>query len=174
MYILFRICCGIIYVISLVTGLTYEEVNTVLFIYAEPAIVVLTSLAVSLISLIYIRRSWLHKLVFVISIPYNMVALLCVKILWMYYSEYTLQTACEQAYKDLELLGQQTGVGYVNINLFLFIVLFLFLLFVHISACVICYKYKRPSKTEQLVQEAERSTETEAEAEPQKGEDSEN
>ncbi len=44
LYILFRLCCGIITLISYCTGFTYEEVNSILFIYGEPIIIGLCNL----------------------------------------------------------------------------------------------------------------------------------
>lgn len=42
LYILFRLCCGIITLISYCTGFTYEEVNSILFIYGEPIVIIIS------------------------------------------------------------------------------------------------------------------------------------
>lgn len=42
MGIIFQICCGIITVLAYIFGTTYEEMNTYLFIYAQPAILLLS------------------------------------------------------------------------------------------------------------------------------------
>lgn len=138
MVILFKICCGIIYLISLITGFTYEEVNTILFIYGEPLILIITSFFITLISLIYFKQHIIEKIIFCLSIPYNTIMWLLTFLLWNYYQSLSLHEACVQAYKDLDYIGQITGMGYVNINLFLFIVLFLFILIFNIFIICIC------------------------------------
>lgn len=64
LYILFRLCCGIITLISYCTGFTYEEVNSILFIYGEPIII-------GLCNLFILFKSFNHKLLCVFITLYN-------------------------------------------------------------------------------------------------------
>lgn len=67
LYILFRLCCGIITLISYCTGFTYEEVNSILFIYGEPIIIGLCNLFIYLkASIISFYVCSLHNIIFFI------------------------------------------------------------------------------------------------------------
>ncbi|MCR4851994.1 MAG: hypothetical protein K5893_00195 [Prevotella sp.] len=75
LYLLFRFCCGIITVISMLTGFTYEEVNTFLFIYVEPLILMATALYIPIKGRKYLRKP-INKAIFGLSIVCNR-SLLC-------------------------------------------------------------------------------------------------
>ena len=133
--LLFRLCCGIITAISYVTGYSYEEVNTFLFIYLEPFILLVTGCMITYYGIKY-RKSIVNKIILGLSIIYNTVFIVIIGSIWRFYSQFDMQTACERAYIDLDTLGRITGLGYVNVNLFLFIVLFLAILFFHIFVII--------------------------------------
>ena len=62
--------------------------------------------------------------------------------IWSHYYPLGLDGACRLAYKDLETLGNLTGVGYIAINLFLFIALFLGLMAFNILIMIKCKSKK--------------------------------
>ena len=119
---LFYICCAIMQIVAWVFGVTYEAANTICFIYLEPAIITLTATitACYIMCKLKPRVLWI-PLAAIYLIPYYVG---CFAI-WTRYYPLGLDNACRLAYKDLEVLGNITGVGYIAINLFLFIALFL-------------------------------------------------
>lgn len=119
---LFYICCAIMQIVAWVFGVTYEAANTICFIYLEPAIITLTATitACYIMCKLKPRVLWI-PLAAIYLIPYYAG---CFAI-WTRYYPLGLDNACRLAYKDLEVLGNITGVGYIAINLFLFIALFL-------------------------------------------------
>ena len=146
--LLFRLCCGIITAISYVTGYSYEVVNTFLFIYLEPFILLVTGCMITYFGFKY-RKSIVNKRILGLSIIYNAVFFVIIGSIWKFYAQFNMQTACERAYIDLDTLGRITGLGYININLFLFIVLFLAILIFNISIII----YQRMSYKKFLLQE---------------------
>lgn len=128
MYILFLICCEIIRQISYITGYTYEELNTFLFLYTQPIILISTGF----MAFIKEGKTLLRYIIF---IPQFLIFTIIVLRYWTT----TAHNACLIAYNDLELLGQITGLGYVLINLFLFIFFFLSVLMFNI----LCWKVKK-------------------------------
>ncbi|MBP3227857.1 MAG: hypothetical protein J6M53_03615 [Bacteroidaceae bacterium] len=130
---LFKFCCGVMEVIAVLSGRTYEEVNSIAFIYAEPAIVTFTA-ALPLLYLIYRlyrRRTPTRFALTGAAAVYFLPHAFGLMKLWQHY-DMSLQAACELAYKDLEWLGETTGLGYQAVNILLFIVLFLFLTLLNI------------------------------------------
>ena len=136
--LLFRLCCGIISAISNVTGYSYEVVNTFLFIYLEPLILLVSGWLITYFGIKYFKSTF-NKIVLVLSIVYNKIFTSVIGLIWNLYAQFDMQTACERAYIDLDTLGKLTGLGYVNINLFLFIILFLAILVFNI-AIILCQK----------------------------------
>jgi len=110
---IFYFCCDVVRYIAAAMGLTYEQVNTILFIYGEPLILCLSALLVAVVA-----RKWYAAL-------YPASYALATFPLWNHYYPMGLHGACVQAYKDLEVLGSVTGLGYIKVNILLFIVLFL-------------------------------------------------
>lgn len=136
MYILFRLCCGIITLISYCTGFTYEEVNSILFIYGEPIII-------GLCNLFILFKSFNHKFLWIFTTLYNIFYLFGVLNIFIRYIPYSLHNACVVAYKDLEILGSITGFGYIGINLFSFVILPVLLIILNI----IFYAYLKRSSS---------------------------
>ena len=122
MGIIFYACCAIIRAIALITGFTYEEVNTILFIITEPTIILITGLVI-----LFRHLNWATVLL-------NLIYIFIYIKIETFYAAYSLHDACVQAYSDLRFLGDITGIGYIGINLFLFIILFLGLLMFNIIA----------------------------------------
>lgn len=137
--LLFKLCCGIIILISYLTGYSYEVVNTFLFIYLEPLILLISGWLITYYAIKY-RKTLFNKITLGLSIIYNSVITVIIGSIWKFYSNFSMQVACERAYIDLDTLGRITGLGYININLFLFIILFLFILTFNIFV-VICQKH---------------------------------
>ena len=120
--VLFYICCAIMQVMAWGFGVTYEAANTVCFIYLEPAILTLTA-TITACCLAYKLKPkvlWIPLAAFYV-IPYYIGCF----VIWSRYFPLGLDNACRLAYKDLEVLGNVAGVGYIAINLYLFIALFL-------------------------------------------------
>lgn len=112
----------------MLSGHTYEEVNSIAFLYIQPAILLLTA-ALPMLLMIYKlwrqrtpKRFALTTATVLWFLPFAFGALK----LWQHY-DMSLQEAFELAYKDLAWLGEVTGLGYKMVNLLLFIVVFLFL-----------------------------------------------
>ena len=133
--IIFYICCAIMQVVAWVFGVTYEVANSVCFIYMEPAIITLTATIAALFMMYKLKPKilWI-PLSIIYLVPYYAS---CV-VIWSHYYPLGLDGACRLAYKDLETLGNLTGVGYIAINLFLFIVLFLALMALNILIMIRC------------------------------------
>ncbi len=138
MGILFQICCGIMTLISIIFGISYEAANTYLFLYTEPIIL----MATCIIGLYIILRKNLKKLsfirllvlsIFIISFIIHLNVLL---IIIADYWTIGIDEACIKAYKDLKNMGELTEMGYVGINLFLFIILFLSILLFNLSPVI--------------------------------------
>ena len=128
MGLIFEICVGIIRAFAFVTGSTYEEANTYLFIYLQPALLVLSALFVFGASAILLYRyfSWKHFVLFSFFGMSLLGHVMMAGMVWQHYMPYSTHDACVQAYKDLAMMGEATGLGYIGINLFLFIMFFLF------------------------------------------------
>ena len=139
MEIIFYLCCGLIRVVSYLTGYSYEEVNTFLFIYLQPAILMVSGWLITVFAIKYYSHSTFNKFALLISPVYNLAFTIVVAAIWKHYLQFNMQAACERAYIDLDTLGRITGLGYVNINILLFIVLFLLILVFHI-AVLYCQK----------------------------------
>ena len=140
--ILFYLCCAIMQVVAWIFGVTYEEANSVCFLYLEPAIVTLTA-TVAACCVMYKSKPrilWI-PLAVIYLIPYYAGCF----VLWSRYFPLGLDNACRLAYKDLEYMGNLTGVGYIAINLFLFIVLFLVLMIFNILIIRHIFNHKSPA-----------------------------
>ena len=133
---IFRVCCGIIYAISYLTGYSYEVVNTFLFIYLEPVILLISGWLITVFAIKYFKASTFNKIVFLLSIVYNSVITIVIAAIWKHYLQFNMDMACQRAYIDLDTIGRITGLGYINTNLFLFIILFLFILVFNIAVLV--------------------------------------
>ena len=120
--VLFYLCCAIMQVVAWTFGVTYEAANSICFIYLEPAILTLTATiaAAFLVFKLKPKILWI-PLAVIYLVPYYASCF----VIWSHYYPLGLDGACRLAYKDLETLGNLTGVGYIAINLFLFIALFL-------------------------------------------------
>ena len=137
--IIFYICCAIMQVVAWMFGVTYEAANSVCFIYLEPALVTLTAMIAALFMMYKLKPKiiWI-PLSIIYLVPYYITCF----VIWSHYYPLGLDGACRLAYKDLETLGNLTGVGYIAINLFLFIVLFLALTAFNILITRLCCKHK--------------------------------
>ena len=133
--LVFRLCCGIITAISYLTGYSYEVINTFLFIYLEPLILIVTGCMITYFGIKY-RKSITNKIILGLSVIYNAIIIVIIGAIWKHYSQFDMQTACERAYIDLDTLGRITGLGYINVNLLLFILLFLAILAFNIITVV--------------------------------------
>ncbi len=120
--VLFYLCCAIMQVVAWIFGVTYEAANSICFIYLEPAILTFTATiaAAIIVSKLKPKILWI-PLAVIYLVPYYVSCF----VIWSHYYPLGLDGACRLAYKDLETLGNLTGVGYIAINLFLFIALFL-------------------------------------------------
>ena len=145
--IVFYICCAIMQIVAWIFGVTYEAANTICFIYLEPAIITLTA-TITACYVVYKLKPhilWV-PLAIIYLIPYYMGCY----VIWSHYYPLGLDGACRLAYKDLEVLGNVTGVGYIAINLFLFIILFLGLMILNILIMRRVYKHNLSSKASSL------------------------
>ena len=139
--VIFYVCCGIMQVAAWVFGVSYEVANTVCFIYLEPAILTLTATIAACIAMYKLKPHILWvPLAIIYLIPYYMGCY----VIWSHYYPLGLDGACRRAYKDLEVLGNVTGVGYIAINLFLFIALFLGLMLLNILIMIRAHRHKSP------------------------------
>ena len=137
--VLFYVCCAIMQVVAWVFGITYEAANSICFIYLEPAIVTLTATIAALCMVFKLKPKILWTLLSAIYlVPYYASCFM----IWSHYYPLGLDGACRLAYKDLETLGNLTGVGYIAINLFLFIALFLGLMAFNILIMIKCKSKK--------------------------------
>lgn len=130
---LFRFCCGVMEVVAVLSGYTYEEVNSITFLYLQPTLLTFTA-ALPMLLMIYKlwrqrtpKRFALTAATVLWFLPFAFGTLK----LWRHY-DMSLQSACELAYKDLAWLGDVTGLGYQAVNLLLFIVAFLFFFLLNI------------------------------------------
>lgn len=136
--ILFYLCCAIMQVVAWAFGVTYEAANTICFIYLEPALLTLAATVTACYAAYKLRPRvlWI-PLAAIYLIPHYVACF----VIWSRYYPLGLDGACRLAYKDLELLGNVTGVGYIAVNLFLFIALFLGLMALNILIVRYAYKY---------------------------------
>jgi len=142
--IVFYICCGIMQVAAWTFGVSYEVANSVCFIYLEPAIITLTAT----ITAAYVMYKMRPRILWIpLSIIYLIPYYLSCFVIWSRYYPLGLDGACRLAYKDLEVLGNVTGVGYIAINLFLFIVLFLGLMALNMLIIRLAYKHNSQPRT---------------------------
>ena len=136
--IVFCVCCAIMQVVAWAFGVTYEAANSICFLYMEPAIVTLTATIAAIFIVCKLKPKILWApLTAIYLAPYCAGCFM----IWSHYYPLGLDGACRVAYKDLEYLGNLTGVGYIAINLFLFIILFLGLMVFNIL--IIRHSYKQ-------------------------------
>ena len=124
MEIIFQICCEIVRVLSGVFCVTYEEMNTILFIYVQPILILISfAIVVSVILAKLFKHISILKL-FLIALfgMGGFIYSLTTFAVWNQYSALSLHDTCVLAYDDLKAPGGMTGMGYVGINLFLFII----------------------------------------------------
>lgn len=137
--ILFYLCCAIMQVVAWIFGVTYEAANSICFIYLEPAILTFAAT----VAVIYMVHKLKPKILWIfLSVIYLMPYYTSCFVIWSHYYPLGLDGACRLAYKDLETLGNLTGVGYIAINLFLFIALFLGLMVFNAFIILCVRKYK--------------------------------
>lgn len=140
MNIIFQICVGIMHVVSFITGHTYEEVNSIIFLYFQPILLLALSIIMLAMSLFWFKRLNIF-IPFISALNFSINFMVTFYVVDRY-SSYTLHQACLKAYKDLDVLGQITTIGYVNINILLFIILFLVLFFVSVLGIRYIFKNK--------------------------------
>ena len=128
MYIFFRLCCGIVTLISMIFGITYEETNTYLFIYGEPLLLLLL---LTSIAFIFSKRRLLSFFI-------GCYELCTFMVVWNHYKSYSAHNACIQAYSDLEKFGELVNLDYISVNILFFVVLFIIGLIINI--CLIFQK----------------------------------
>ena len=114
MYLFFRLCCGIVTLISMIFGITYEETNTYLFIYGEPAFLLL----LTIVAFLFSKRKLLCFFIGCFELCTAMVV-------WNHYRLFTPHQACVQAYSDLEKFGELVDLDYISVNILFFVVLFI-------------------------------------------------
>lgn len=129
MNLLFKICSAIVWVMAHLLGMTYEELNTVLFIYAEPAVLLFTALLLPLYMAykIWRRPTGWRITIFVLSLVYAVPFVVACRKLWTHYS-LSLHDNFVLAYQDLNRASETIGLGYVRTVLLLFIGIFLVIL----------------------------------------------
>lgn len=110
-----------------VFGCTYEEMNTILFLYGQPIILaVVCCISLGYICYSFVRKYTLVKLIYLIvysGILYAHVPL----IRWFdkTYWRMDMHTACEVCIKDMYAFGGGTQNGYIWVNIIIFIFGFL-------------------------------------------------
>lgn len=130
---LFKFCCGVMEVMAVLTGYTYKDINTICFIYLQPAILTFTA---ALPMLLMIYKLWKQRTPKRFAITAGTVvwflpfAFGTLK-LWNHY-EGSMTEAFDKAVLDLHWLGNATGLGYEMVNILLFIVAFLFFFLLNI------------------------------------------
>lgn len=119
---LFDICCQIVSILSRWLGCTYHEMNTYLFIWLQPALVLLTSLILMFIAVwgCMKRFSVARLLTTIFTFIYTIVCLLGSIILWYHY-RIPAHEAGQRAIEEMTQLSEQTGVSYEWINYILFV-----------------------------------------------------
>ena len=142
--IIFYVCCGIMQVAAWIFGVSYEVANSVCFIYLEPALLTLTA---TIAACCIARKLKPHILWVPLAIIYLIPYYVGCYAIWSHYYPLGLDGACRLAYKDLEALGNLTGVGYIAINLFLFILLFVGLMALNIMIMVRAYRHNSSPRT---------------------------
>ena len=142
--IVFYICCAIMQIVAWIFGVTYEAANTICFIYLEPAIITLTA---TITACYVVNKLKPHILWVPLAIIYLIPYYVGCYAIWSHYYPLGLDGACRLAYKDLEVLGNLTGVGYIAINLFLFILLFVGLMALNIMIMIRAYRHSSSSRT---------------------------
>ena len=132
MNLLFKICSAIVWVMAHLLGMTYEELNTVLFIYAEPAVLLFTALLLPIYMAykVWKKATVLRIIVFVLSLAYVTPFIIACRKLWTQYN-LSLHDNFVLAYQDLNHAAETTGLGYIKTVLLLFIGIFLVLLIVN-------------------------------------------
>ena len=124
MEIIFQICCEILRALSGVFGFTYEEMNTILFIYVQPILILISfAIVISVILAKLFKHVSILKLFLIVLFGMGgLMYSLTTFVVWNRYSALSLHDTCVLAYDDLKAPGGMTGMGYVGINLFLFII----------------------------------------------------
>lgn len=132
MNLLFKICSAIVWVMAHLLGMTYEELNTVLFIYAEPAVLLFTALLLPIYMAykVWKKATVWRIIVFVLSLAYVTPFIIACRKLWTHYN-LSLHDNFVLAYQDLNHAAETTGLGYIKTVLLLFIGIFLVLLIVN-------------------------------------------
>lgn len=147
MRVVFEACCKIINFLSISFHTTYEEMNTYLFIYTQPIIIII-SFGIVISILFYKLLKKKSTPIILLLLFFGILGFIYTQItlaVWKRYSVLSAHNTCIKAYKDLDILGEITGMGYVGINLFLFIVLFLFIIVFNFISILLIKKYIKTS-----------------------------
>lgn len=142
MEIIFKSCCGIVYLIALAFGLNYYEMNTYLFLYAEPLICFLT--AIIMVLVVYKKLwnfwSWQRILLALVSTGYLFTISCGLFRIAGHYWSLNAEDACKLAMREMQNMAVY-GLSYEQINIMLFIVLFLLILTINIGVIFLCKRY---------------------------------
>ena len=132
MNLLFKMCSGIVWLMAHLLGTTYEELGAMLFIYAEPAILLFSALLLPIFMAykLWRRQTIWRVVVFLLSLAYTSVFFIACQKLWTHYS-LSLHDNFVLAFHDLNHMAESTGLGYVRTVLLLFIGIFLVVLIVN-------------------------------------------
>lgn len=123
---IFQICCDVIRVFSSFFGTSYEEMNTILFIYLQPSLLLASFvIVVGIISFKLLKELSIFKLFLLVLFGAGgLIYATATIVIWKRYSLLSMHDTCVLAYDDLETLGEISGMGYIGVNLFLFIIFF--------------------------------------------------
>lgn len=119
---IFDFCCQAVSWFAKLCGCTYYEMNTYLFIVAQPLIYVLLSLVI-----LYYAAQWLRKgkrLVFFTALGYTIFNVLCFCLI-QYHYRMDADSAARICIKELYEIQDKYGIPYELTNFVLFVFLFL-------------------------------------------------
>ena len=119
---IFDFCCQAVSWFAKLCGCTYYEMNTYLFIVAQPLIYVLLSLVI-----FYYAAQWLRKgkrLVFFTALGYAIFNVLCFCLI-QYHYRMDADSAARICIKEMYKIQDQYGIPYELTNFVLFVFAFL-------------------------------------------------
>ncbi len=123
---LYGICCALMTIFALMTGMTYLDVCTLENIYIHSLLPTLFAIPAVVVSMRgYMKKKQPFALPFLLSSIYFLFNAMMTFAVWQHYMGLSLKAAGQKCVQELQTLSFHSWDGYVMLNIFVFVVIFL-------------------------------------------------
>lgn len=140
--LIFRLLCGLLYLIGLCFGWTYQETSVYFCIYLWPALCIISTLPITigLIHRIVVNKGrWISVVALPLAWLYTACYITFTALIYRYYGDniyqngtgYEIQRIFNMCMKDLQRIAAECNTTYEDVNIAIYIYLFAFILLVN-------------------------------------------